>query len=670
MTDLKKLNNEIRRLLRQLNGRQKATLGAFGAMILLPLLWISVRPSDGTWLAVLQGRELDPDLAHQVEEILNQSGLTDVHTDNHRIYVPSDQLRLADAALTDSGISRPRDQTEPESRSSIFGAFDPPEAIERESRERLQRNIEQGLATISGIESATVISSRSKPRRWGQKPEVAAAVYISPTTGGRLTSELRTSICTSVANAIPDLMPERIVVIDRRSGRSWKSDSDGSSMADRQELAEEYETAIESELTWIPEVQAIVRLSETPASSQIHTVMKQASTTNRSIPNRPGVLTAAANTMLQPSVFVEVLVPDHSFTQVVSDGGRIPATASERIVRTVKNILPTGLQAEIVVNRKQPVSPAEFRSANPEPVGFSAVLPGFSAGVLLLAVLLSVAVFAFRMRSAPPATLPLPAATALASDSSQTVPIPTDLIVADSAESFTDHSSSGEDQSPLTSIESAEAPEPAETAEQPPIEIFQPRFAYLRQAEPRDIHRLLAGEHPQTVALVLRHLPTKQATDVVSLLPANIQSQVIRRIAEADLSDSEVVEELEQTLKTRFTTKLAATESAGTMHRPSLLTPLAQFEEIVQLSQPNLKRVVEEVEESLWVQALHGASETLRFRVIAVLPPQQARSVRSQLSHDSPRPTDVESTRNRIVKTVNALGLPDNSQPLRHEFVA
>ena len=211
---------------------------------------------------------------------------------------------------------------------------------------------------------------------------------------------------------------------------------------------------------------------------------------------------------------------------------------------------------------------------------------------------------------------------------------------------------------------------PEEKPEPQQAEAPRPRFAYLRRTEPHDLHRLLAGEHPQTVVLVLRHLPTKQATDVVSLLPANIQSQVIRRIAEADLSDAEVVEELEQTLKTRFTTKLPAETAAGTISMQSPLHPLTQFEEIVQLSQPNLKRVVEEVEESLWVQALYGASEALRFRVIAVLPPQHARSVRSQLSHSDPLATDVELTRNRIVATVNALGLPDNSQPLRHEFVA
>ena len=369
---------------------------------------------------------------------------------------------------------------------------------------------------------------------------------------------------------------------------------------------------------------------------------------------------------LQPSFFVEVLIPHDPSTPAASDRHGIAPTETERIIRTVKKVLPVGVHAEIIVNRKPLPSAATFSSPNADTVAPTSFLSEPVAGLLLFVVLLFVTVSVFRQRSLPPSSpLSLSADAVSVPDSSQTA-----SFLTESSESITSHPASDEDRFPLTSPDSVAISEPEEKPEPQQAEAPRPRFAYLRRTEPHDLHRLLAGEHPQTVALVLRHLPTKQATDVVSLLPANIQSQVIRRIAEADLSDAEVVEELEQTLKTRFTTKLPAETAAGTISMQSPLHPLTQFEEIVQLSQPNLKRVVEEVEESLWVQALYGASEALRFRVIAVLPPQHARSVRSQLSHSDPLATDVELTRNRIVATVNALGLPDNSQPLRHEFVA
>ena len=208
------------------------------------------------------------------------------------------------------------------------------------------------------------------------------------------------------------------------------------------------------------------------------------------------------------------------------------------------------------------------------------------------------------------------------------------------------------------------------------VERPQPRFRFLQQTEPRLLYRLLAGEHPQTLALVLRHLPIKLATDVVSLLPTGIQSEVIRRIAEADLTAADVVVELEETLRLRATSATAAavpdisTATSSPPPHERFLSPMERFEEIVKLTPPNLKRVVEEVEESLWAEALHESSEALRFRVIASLPPQQARSVRAQLSQSAPHKADVETTRNRIVETVNALRLPNDATPLRHEFVA
>ncbi|MFP6765813.1 MAG: FliG C-terminal domain-containing protein, partial [Planctomycetaceae bacterium] len=379
-----------------------------------------------------------------------------------------------------------------------------------------------------------------------------------------------------------------------------------------------------------------------------------------SLPNRPGVLPQPDNASTgASSILVEVLVPGPQTAQAVSDGRGVAPVEAERIIKTVKNVLPIGAHAEIRVHVKPPLLLAEISSSETEATDMSPFLSG-----LLLAVMLFAGVFMFRRRSATP-TDPSAVATVSVPDSSDT-----DATLTEPAELLASHPSLEEDIFPLTPTVCTATSTPEEPSGPQQIATPRPRFAYLRQTEPRDLHRLLAGEHPQTVALVLRHVPTKQATDVVSLLPANIQSQVIRRIAEADLSDVEVVEELEQTLKTRFTKKLPTTATVESVHLQSPLNPLAQFEEIVQLSQPNLKRVVEEVEESLWVQALHGASETLRFRVIAVLPPQHARSVRSQLSRSVPQATDVETTRNRIVETVNALGLPDNSQPLRHEFVA
>ncbi|MBC8289684.1 MAG: hypothetical protein H8E37_05135, partial [Planctomycetes bacterium] len=225
MADLKKLGDEIRTLLRQLNGRQKATLIAFGAVILVPLLWLSVRSSDEAWLAVQDGNPFEPETLRQAEEALRKSGFNDLRVDGERLFVLSEKLALADAALNAADILNPEDTGEDESAPSPFDIFKTPGTAERESQQRLHKDIERALSAVTGIDAATVISSRSKPARWNQKPEVAAAVYVTPTPGSRFTSELRNSIFASVARMIPDLVPQKIVVIDQKTGRSWTSDS-------------------------------------------------------------------------------------------------------------------------------------------------------------------------------------------------------------------------------------------------------------------------------------------------------------------------------------------------------------------------------------------------------------------------------------------------------------
>jgi hypothetical protein len=636
MADLKNLGDEIRTLLRQLNGRQKATLFAFGAVILVPLLWLSVRSTDESWLAVRDGAELEPADISQAEQALRESGISDFRVDGQRVFVPAGKLPLADAALAAAGLTDTKDQNDAEPATSVFEAFQPAGTVERKSQERLHRNIERALTTISGIQTATVISSRSKPARWGQKAEVDAAVYVSPASGNRLTPELRASICASVARMIPDLVPERIVVTDQSTGRSWTSDADGATVIDAQELAEQYEARIEAALTWIPDAEVSVHVPAGFASAIEASRPPNDPGEARSLPNQPGAVSAVRSRL--QTVHVEVLVPDKTDSETA------------RVVAAAELALPPGVLAEVLISQK-PAMPTSGELFAEEATAGTPLLPALAMAVLLVST-----VFAWRLRTPAPDI-------AAASPEEAAAELPHELD-EDEHEKFI-------------------VPEPNHSVavlekELPPqIERPQPRFTFLQQTGPRELYRLLAGEHPQTLALVLRHLPTTLATDVVSLLPSGIQSEVIRRIAEADLTGADVVLELEETLRIRAAsapvatpTDVSSAASITPMLQKRLLTPMERFEEIVKLTPPNLKRVVEGVEESLWADALHEASEALRFRVIASLPPQQARSVRARLSQPTPPRTEIETTRNRIVETVNALRLPDDAPPLRHEFVA
>ena len=57
------------------------------------------------------------------------------------------------------------------------------------------------------------------------------------------------------------------------------------------------------------------------------------------------------------------------------------------------------------------------------------------------------------------------------------------------------------------------------------------RAESLQRVDPKHLARLLEGEHPQTVALVLGHLEPRQASAVLTHLPRSTRAESVRRLA-------------------------------------------------------------------------------------------------------------------------------------------
>lgn len=60
----------------------------------------------------------------------------------------------------------------------------------------------------------------------------------------------------------------------------------------------------------------------------------------------------------------------------------------------------------------------------------------------------------------------------------------------------------------------------------------------LERASERLIADCLCGELPQAIAVALSHLPAQRASEVVSYLPAEVQTQVLERLVEFDPASS------------------------------------------------------------------------------------------------------------------------------------
>lgn len=92
------------------------------------------------------------------------------------------------------------------------------------------------------------------------------------------------------------------------------------------------------------------------------------------------------------------------------------------------------------------------------------------------------------------------------------------------------------------------APTDDTASSEPPEDdaLTQRPFEFLERTTPGALSRLLFREHPQTVAVVLAHLPVEMAADVIREWPDALQAEVLARVARLDEMHPEALASLEQ----------------------------------------------------------------------------------------------------------------------------
>lgn len=166
-------------------------------------------------------------------------------------------------------------------------------------------------------------------------------------------------------------------------------------------------------------------------------------------------------------------------------------------------------------------------------------------------------------------------------------------------------------------------------------------FDFARQSDPSQIYNFIQNEHPQTIALVLSYLDSDQASQVLSLLPEEQQSDIARRIAVMDSASPEVISEVETILEKKLSTTVTQdyTETGGVesivqilngvdrstertilddleMKDPELAEEIKKrmfvFEDIVTLDNRAIQRIIRDVENEDLILALKVASEEVQ----------------------------------------------------------
>jgi flagellar motor switch protein FliG len=210
-------------------------------------------------------------------------------------------------------------------------------------------------------------------------------------------------------------------------------------------------------------------------------------------------------------------------------------------------------------------------------------------------------------------------------------------------------------------------------------------FDFARRIDPMQIYQFLQNEHPQTIALVLAHLDSKQASMILSSLPPDLQSDVARRIALLEQAAPEVIKEVERILETRLAatvrndfTVVGGIESIvnilngvdRTTER-SILERLSEkdsdlvdeikkrmfvFEDIINLDRRAVQRIIQEVENQDLLLALKAASPEVKKVILANMSSRMAESFQEDMELLGPvRVRAVEEAQGRIVSVIRRL---------------
>ena len=76
-------------------------------------------------------------------------------------------------------------------------------------------------------------------------------------------------------------------------------------------------------------------------------------------------------------------------------------------------------------------------------------------------------------------------------------------------------------------------------------------FAMLLDVDSQILFKALASEHPQTIALVLSHLPASQAAQIIARISPELGPVVVRRLATIGPVSDEVLADVERELARR-----------------------------------------------------------------------------------------------------------------------
>lgn len=210
-------------------------------------------------------------------------------------------------------------------------------------------------------------------------------------------------------------------------------------------------------------------------------------------------------------------------------------------------------------------------------------------------------------------------------------------------------------------------------------------FSFLQKAESTNLLTFIQDEHPQTIALIVSHLAFHKASEILAGLPTPKQIEVVKRVANMEQTNPEVISEVERGLEARLANmlnqsfeKIGGVNSVAEMLNlvdrttekgimegleaddPDLVEEIRRlmfvFEDILLVDDKGIQSVLKEIENDELALALKTASQELKDKVFKNMSERAAAMIGEDMEFMGPvRVSDVEQSQQRIVDIVRRL---------------
>ena len=210
-------------------------------------------------------------------------------------------------------------------------------------------------------------------------------------------------------------------------------------------------------------------------------------------------------------------------------------------------------------------------------------------------------------------------------------------------------------------------------------------FHFLRKADAENLLTFIKDEHPQTIAVIMAHMPSSKGAEILSGLSPKVQMEVVRRICKMEQTNQEAIKAVEEGLESRVYAfvsveqeETGGIESVADMlnlcdratekgilenleeEDPDLVEQIRKlmfvFEDVLSVDDRGIQQVLKEVDNEELAVALKAASEELKQKIFKNMSERAAEMVADEMEFMGPvRVADVEAAQQRIVDVVRRL---------------